>query len=286
MSDSEHFNSDSDDDLDHSYKPPKNYQKRPLSAPSKSFDVDALDGDKEVWVFRVPSEIPLSSLKGLKLRNPNSHSSKSAGPLCEFIPAPNEPHAIYDLTRAETDGTSLPVEAGEAGELSDLSVLFPSSKTKGYKFARSDELHRPTRVFSVVPTSHRPPTDAELKRSGEEELAKPAELPEHPEGLKFQCETFGFSTSGEPLKRSLARYNLNPIDSIKAGETKDAVSKIKSSTKVTSTPTKRKAREEAKEDGKASVKKKKKVHDEGEVSAKKKKSAIEGGDKKKKSKKT
>ncbi|TPX63908.1 hypothetical protein SpCBS45565_g06275 [Spizellomyces sp. 'palustris'] len=195
-----------DEDLELEYQPPKGFVREPLTYTS-AFDFDSITSDKEVWLFRVPNEVPVTKLKGLILRDPTIPTPSSFAteptPVAHLtLPATTpqsseEEYAIHDITTPNT--------YGEPGEMLELKPLLPSKRLNRYSLSKTSC----TRFFSVTPVADLAPTSAALQEKGCEAKEEAYERPQHPEGLTLQSLPFGFDTAGKALELSLERYNLD-----------------------------------------------------------------------------
>ncbi|KAJ3158138.1 hypothetical protein HDU86_003090 [Geranomyces michiganensis] len=187
-----------ENDLELEYQPPKDFVLDSLSNTGK-FDADSLAGEgKELWLFRVPAEVPLSALNGLKMAIPGVHKSSKESPLGRVTVTERsntEQYGVFDVTQPGS-------AAGEAGEMADLKCIVPSRKAGAYVLSQKPCV----RFFSVTPIGDHPPTKEELEDAGEKVAAMSNERLVHPEGLGLQSLPFGFATDGKALELSLERY--------------------------------------------------------------------------------
>ncbi|TPX60826.1 hypothetical protein PhCBS80983_g01514 [Powellomyces hirtus] len=229
-----------DDDLELEYQPPKDFVPEAL-AHTSAFDLDAtLADNQELWLFRVPAEIPLNALDGLIMQLPGGtkkkKTSSSADPLGRITVKERnqqeEKYGVYDVTTTGGAG-------GEAGEMAELKCILPSKRMGRYAISTKTC----TRFFNVTPVGDHPPTAEELQDAGEKVAAMPNERMVHPEGMKLQSLPFGFDTGGKSLELSLERY------SDKLSTFASATTKVPSpaTAAASETPAKRKKRKQDKD---------------------------------------
>ncbi|KAJ3178322.1 hypothetical protein HDU87_003634 [Geranomyces variabilis] len=221
-----------DNDLELEYQPPENFVLDSLANTGK-FDVDSLAGEgKELWLFRVPTEVPLSALNGLMMQIPGSQKSSkksSSAPLGRITVTErsnSEQYGVFDVTQPGS-------AAGEAGEMTDLKCILPSRKAGAYVLSQK----QCARFFSVTPVGDHPPTKEELEDAGEKVAAMPNERLVHPEGMGLQSLPFGFATEGKALELSLERYadrrnptasGVAPASASQAGRSKKSKKEVTS----------------------------------------------------------
>ncbi|KAJ3007666.1 hypothetical protein HKX48_008994 [Thoreauomyces humboldtii] len=194
-----------EDLLDRAYRPPRGYAPEELSTTVKSpFDLKSLEcsRDREVWLIRVPSDVPLSALEGCLLRPPPP-SQPAAGS--------NGGGVLGTLVTHPLPHTFRQVSAQDAGEMANLLPLLPCRSTGSYELAANLRVHRYINLSVEDATDRDGEKDKEfdvgaLRKAGEEMMKVANDRAVHPEGMELQSPPFGFDTDGKALELSLARY--------------------------------------------------------------------------------
>lgn len=259
-SESEYSDSDSEMEtrnVDTSYKPPFGYAKENvfLSKKSSPFEMSKLK-NKELFLIRVPVDIPDTVLDGLTLKiSDNVHENKPLSKITIEGKKKNEEneYGIFQID-AKSDKSN-----NQNSDMTQLSCIIPEHKEK------NDDgtlviTDKPFTRFFVVKPMEKLPTKEDLKEAGSAIKDLPFQKREQPKGLSMSFTPYGFNTENEPLSESLSRYEKYNIDGKKdkkeKKEKKEKVEKKdKTEKKAKKDKSKKRNREES--DKKSSNKKKK-----------------------------
>ncbi|KAJ3326276.1 hypothetical protein HDV06_000152 [Boothiomyces sp. JEL0866] len=133
--------------------------------------------ESDVYLFRIPADVPLAKLEGAKLQDTieidQKHSKK------------------YQIVEINNDNV-------EKGELKNFKILVPGKH--GFKIHE-----KVSKIFHLEPVGEKL-VQKDLEKAGNKYLNTPYVARTHPEGMKLQSLPFGFDTDGEALKESLERY--------------------------------------------------------------------------------
>ncbi|KAJ3410367.1 hypothetical protein HDV05_003845 [Chytridiales sp. JEL 0842] len=205
---------DSEDELiSGDYIPPRGFHRinigeDPSTAPKYDYKKLTSDG-KELWLIRLPADLPIETLNGVKIQLSKSSSDK---PLAKFekpvssasiskkmkskTSIENETFAVYDLQNS-------PMEGGEVGEMAEMQCLVPEKGSGTYRIAPKGF----SKYLSVIPVIEIPTLKA-LETAAVNARNVPYVPRSHPESMKVQYEPFGATTDGVTLEESMERYAL------------------------------------------------------------------------------
>ncbi|KAJ3262035.1 Geranylgeranyl pyrophosphate synthase [Boothiomyces macroporosus] len=140
--------------------------------------------DSEIYLFRLPADVPLSKLEGVQLQDTVEIDQKSS--------------KKYQIVEINSDNV-------EKGELRNFKVLLPGKD--GFKI--QDKV---SKFYHFEPVGEKL-VQKDLEKAGKKYLNTPYVARTHPEGMKLQSLPFGFDTGnilliqdGQALKESLERY--------------------------------------------------------------------------------
>ncbi|KAJ3273000.1 hypothetical protein HDV01_004906 [Terramyces sp. JEL0728] len=154
--------------------------------------------DSEVYLFRIPADVPLSKLDGVKLKDTVEIDQKTS--------------KKYQIVEINNDDV-------EQGELKNFRVLMAGKN--GFKIQ-----NKVSKCFHLEPVGEKL-VQKVLEKAGKKCLNTPYVARTHPEGMKLQSLPFGFDTDGEALKESLERYSNNEKRKSKESPRKDSPKKQK-----------------------------------------------------------
>ncbi|ORX54731.1 hypothetical protein BCR36DRAFT_410541 [Piromyces finnis] len=258
-SESEYSGSDSEMETgngNNTYKIPMGYAKENVFVNKKSslFEMSKLK-NKELFLIRVPVDIPESVLDGLTIKigdNVNESKPLSKITLEGKKKSEDSEYGIFQID-ASSDKNSK-----QNSDMSQLSCIIPEHKEKNDDGTLVISEKPFSRFFVVKPVEKLPTTD-ELKEAGSALKDLPFKIREQPEGLSMSFTPYGFNTENEPLVESLSRYEKYNMDDKKTKKDKSKKEKTekkdKSEKKAKKEKSKKRNREESEK--KSSNKKKK-----------------------------
>ncbi|ORX84728.1 hypothetical protein BCR32DRAFT_325750 [Anaeromyces robustus] len=259
-SESEYSDSDFESDtrnVDTNYKPPYGYEKETvfINKKSSAFEMSKLK-NKELFLIRVPVDIPDSVLDGLTIKiGDNVHENK---PLSKITVEGKKKNEENEYGIFQIDATS-DKKSRQNSDMAQLSCIIPEHKEKNDDGTLVISNKPFSRFFVVKPMEKLPSTD-ELKEAGSAIKDTPFQIRKQPEGLSMSFTPYGFNTENEPLVESLSRYEKYNMDGKKVKKDKSSKKeksekKDKSEKKSKKDKSKKRNREES--DKKSSSKKKK-----------------------------
>ncbi|RUO96837.1 hypothetical protein BC936DRAFT_141384 [Jimgerdemannia flammicorona] len=176
-----------------SYQPPRDFFLS--STKSKSvFDVEDLqDDDKELWLIRVPTELSIKDLEGLKLQVPDPTIPHTPlGNLRKGSSRFNVYRVIEDALAANENGGDMRGMGGQ--EMKGLRCLVPSVKKEGKLCFAPIAQHMTINQVVQLP---------DASSIAEEIRNKPVVKREHPAGLKMRFRPYGFDTGVKNTKATV-----------------------------------------------------------------------------------
>ncbi|KAJ2889221.1 hypothetical protein GGI21_006641, partial [Coemansia aciculifera] len=106
------------------YEPPEDFHRK-TGVPAKHFKHSAIaSGEKELWLLRVPDNISLKQLEGLKIKHPKASLD---GILAETTASSSGSTSAYQIVSSEvTDGG-----LAEFKGMAEMNILLPDDDDDG-----------------------------------------------------------------------------------------------------------------------------------------------------------